>query len=460
MEQKRQNALLRDDKPGLRAGSLIRTRVILPNMEFENRQKIFVVKQVRGDGRFTAYAFTSHQERTKYATSFAVKADEVNLLYKDSVVQVSPEYDFPADWNYTKMHGVLTPVQMTELMLLQESYKEKNIIEKIEVNQKQADELREVRAAVQRVERELKKDPKKLIDYLAFSSKFYLYSPRNLMLLYAQNPRATFTAGKGRYQRMGYRVKPGAQSIQILRKQTKEYFERNGYLIPVMKATNAEKAKLFAGKIEVVQKTYFEAVDIYDITQTTCPEKDYPKVYGVEYTSDQHAELFDQLKELSELSGVPVEIKDLTAVSLRGLYNPQQNTITISPLLQSSERLGTMCNEYARALLHRTTTQSPAVEVFEAQCLATMLSGRFGLPINENDKKSMAKNLEEAQKDPKFKLEVSLARVQKQLRYIDKRIDIPQLLEEELGVQPMRQQRNFTAPEPGFQPPHRGGGRT
>ncbi len=458
MEQKRQNALPRDDKPGLRAGSIIRTRVVLPNMEFENRQKIFVVKQVRGDGRFTAYAFTSHQERTKYATSFAVKADEVNLLLKDSVVQINPEYDFPANWNYTKMHGVLTPAQMTELMLLQETYKEKNIIEKIEVNQKQADDLREVRAAVQKVERELKKDPQKLIDYLGFSSKFYFYSPRNLMLLYAQNPSATFTAGKGRYQRMGYRVKPGAQSIQILRKQAKEYFERNGYLTPVMKATNAEKAKLFAGKIEVVQKTYFEAVDVYDITQTTCPEKDYPKVYGVEYTSDQHAELFDQLKELSELSGVPVEIKDLTAVSLRGLYSPQQNTITISHLLQSSERLSTMCNEYAYALLRRTTTQSPAVEVFEAQCLATMLSGRFSLPITENDKENMTKNLEEAQKDPKFKLEVSLARVQRQLRYIDKRIDLSPQQEEELELEP-QQPRSKKAPEPGFQLPHRGGGR-
>ena len=458
MEQKRKNALPRDDKPGLRAGSLIRTRVVLPNTEFENRQKIFVVKQVRGDGRFTAYAFTSHQERAAYVTSFALKADEVNLLLKDSVVQISPEYDFPADWNYTKMHGVLVPAQMTELMLLQESYKEKNVVEKIEVDQKQADDLREVRAAVQRVERELKKDPKKLIDYLAFSAKFYRYSSRNLMLLYAQNPSATFTAGKGRYQRMGYRVKPGAQAIHILRTKTENFFECNGYLIQVRKATNAEKAKLVEGKIEVVQKTYYEAVDIYDIAQTTCPAKDYPKVYGVEYTSDQHAELFGQLKELSELSGVPVEIKDLTAVSLRGLYNPQQNTITISHLLQSSERLGTMCNEYARALLHRTTTQSPAVEAFEAQCLATMLSGRFGLPINENDKKSMAKNLEEAQKDPKFKLDVSLARVQRQLRYIDKRIELNPQLEEELELEPQQPKHGNKALEQGFQPPHRGGG--
>lgn len=459
MEQKYSGALPRGEKPGLRAGTLIRTRVVLPNMEFENRQKIFVVKQVRGDRRFTAYAFTSHQERAAYAASFALKADEVNLLSKDSVVQVDTEYDFPADWNYTKLHGVLTPGQMTELMLLQESYKEKNVVGKIEVDQKQTDDLREIRSTVQQMQRELKTDPDKLLNYLAFSAKFYQYSPRNLMMIYAQNPHATFTAAKGRYLRMGYRVKPGEKGIEILRPQTKEYFERNGYLVPVMKATNAEKAKLFAGKIEVVQKTYFEAVDIYDITQTTCPEKDYPKVYGVEYTSDQHAELFDQLKELSELSGVPVEIKDLTATSLRGLYNPQQNTITINALLQGSERLGTMCNEYARALLRRTTTQSPAVEEFEAQCLANMLEGRFGLPTSENNKEYMVRNLEEAQKDPKFKLDVSLARVQKQLRYIDKRIDIPQQ-EEELGVQPMRQQRNFTAPEPGFQPPHRGGGRT
>ena len=348
---------------------------------------------------------------------------------------------------------------LPKLMLLQESYKEKSVVEKIEVDQKQTDDLHDIRSAVQKMQRELKADPDKLLNYLAFSAKFYQYSPRNLMMIYAQNPHATFTAAKGRYLRMGYRVKPGEKGIEILRPQTKEYFERNGYLVPVMKATNAEKAKLAAGKIEVVQKTYFDPSDVYDISQTTCPVKDYPKVYDKGYNSEQHAALFERMKELSELSGVPVEIKDLASISLNGFYSPQQNTITLNHLLQDSERLDTMCHEYAHALLHRTTTQSPAVAEFEAQCLANMLESRFGLPTSENNKEYMVKNLEEAQKDPKFKLDVSLARVQKQLRYIDKRIDIPQQ-EEELELEPQQPKHSNKAPEPGFQPSHRGGGRT
>jgi hypothetical protein len=71
----------------------------------------------------------------------------------------------------------------------------------------------------------------------------------------------------------------------------------------------------------------------------------------------------------------------------------------------------------------------------------------------------MVRNLEEAQKDPKFKLDVSLARVQKQLRYIDKRIEIPQQ-EEKLELEPQQPKHSNKAPEPGFQLPHRGGGRT
>ncbi len=39
MEQKHNNALPRDDKPGLRAGNLIYTRVVLPNTEFENGRR-------------------------------------------------------------------------------------------------------------------------------------------------------------------------------------------------------------------------------------------------------------------------------------------------------------------------------------------------------------------------------------------------------------------------------------
>ncbi len=82
-----------------------------------------------------------------------MKTDEVNKLTKDSVVQINTEYDFPADWKFTKLHGVLTPAQMTELMLLQESYKEKNVVEKIEVEQKQTDDLHEIRSAVQQMQR-------------------------------------------------------------------------------------------------------------------------------------------------------------------------------------------------------------------------------------------------------------------------------------------------------------------
>ena len=452
---KRQN----EGKGGLKPGNLFHTKIALPDASFSRHLKIFVVKEAHGDGKFTAYSLTSNLKSADYAGSFSVNADEVNLLAQDSVVQVNREFDFPSSWPLVKMHGVLTPGQMTELMLLQETYKEKNVIEKFEVQHPLADDVEDIHRQVSEMLQGFHSDPAKLIDYLAFSSKFYQYSPRNQMLIYRAAPYSTFVASKSRFEKMGYKINPEAQRIPILRPQKMELFDHNGYLIPVSQATREEKQKIAQGKIEIVEKTHFQRMYVYDISQTSCPVKDYPKVYDKGYTSEQHAALFEQMKELSELSGVPVEIKDLASLSLGGFYHREENTITLNRLLQDTERLAVMCHEYSHALLHRTSTQSKGVREFEAQCLANMLQGRFGVPVSENNKEYMVKSYEAAQKDPKFKLDASLGRVQRQLRYIDKRIELKQELEEDLELEP-HQPQNMNAKEPGFQPPHRGGGRT
>lgn len=49
--------------------------------------------------------------------------------------------------------------------------------------------------------------PSKLVDYLLFSSKFYKYSARNTMLIYFQNPFATFVSSKTKFQEMGFTLK-------------------------------------------------------------------------------------------------------------------------------------------------------------------------------------------------------------------------------------------------------------
>lgn len=102
-----------------------------------------------------------------------------------------------------------------------------------------------------------------------------------------------------------------------------------------------------------------------------------------------------------------------------------------------------MCHEYAHALLHRTSTQPKEVKEFEAQCLANMLQKRFGLELSAGEVAYMAENSRKAEKNEKFNLDDSLDRVQKQLRYINKRVE----LQHEIAQEPeLAQQKELQKP--------------
>lgn len=427
----------------LRPGSMLFAKLTMESASFDKRDKIFVVKEVRGDGSFTAYRVTSTPKRAEDLDALAVTPDTVNKLVKASSIKTDKEYLFPATYPFVKLHGVITPAQITELMLLQESYKEKNEIKVMEVAEPVTDNKDEIKEAVKDMLNDFRRDPKLIMEYLAFSAKFYRYSAKNCLRIYAQNPYATFVGSKKQFRELGYQVNRDAKKIEILRPEKREFFARNHELVPVTYATPAEKKAIFAKEIQVVVKTYFKGADIYDISQTNCPPSDYPKVFDMGYKSSQHAELFENMKQLSEMSGVPVKLKELDSISLGGYYDPNENTITINSRFDDSQRLNVMCHEYAHALLHRTSTQSKEVKEFEAQCLANMLQKRFGLELSAGEVAYMADYSRKAEKNEKFNLDDSLDRVQKQLRYINKRVE----LQHEIAQEPeLAQQKELQKP--------------
>lgn len=52
--------------------------------------------------------------------------------------------------------------------------------------------------------------------FLSFSSKFYNYSARNTLLIYAQNPQASYVKGYKAWNQLGRYVKKGAKGLAIL----------------------------------------------------------------------------------------------------------------------------------------------------------------------------------------------------------------------------------------------------
>ena len=87
-----------------------------------------------------------------------------------------------------------TPVKKEDIKMTASSFKpikEENLQKRngSELAQKNQEEARE---KITTLAKNFEADPSTLADYLQFGSRFYKYSPKNTLLLYAQNPFATY----------------------------------------------------------------------------------------------------------------------------------------------------------------------------------------------------------------------------------------------------------------------------
>ena len=84
-----------------------------------------------------------------------------------------------------------TPVKKEDIKMAAPSkpIKEENLQKGNELARKNQEEARE---KITTLAQNFEADPSTLADYLQFGSRFYKYSPKNTLLLYAQNPFATY----------------------------------------------------------------------------------------------------------------------------------------------------------------------------------------------------------------------------------------------------------------------------
>lgn len=75
-----------------------------------------------------------------------------------------------------------------------------------------------IKAALERIENGLAaiNTDEDWLSFLSFQSLFYNYSFRNAMLIYTQNPEATYVKGYKAWNRLGRYVKKGAKGLAIL----------------------------------------------------------------------------------------------------------------------------------------------------------------------------------------------------------------------------------------------------
>lgn len=391
----------------------------------EARARLFLVESVDAEtGEITALGLT-----TKAGTDdslWEIARTEENKLFKPYLAQLEAQYIFSHDWPFVIQPQCVQKSQLEELLEAREQYKKDNKLRRIMMREAPLEGTDKLQQQIKEMCDNFKRDPKQYMEYLRFAGQFYQYSIRNRMLIYRQNPYATFVASRTAWNQKEAHILPDQQlkGISILRPITTELIKRENDWVAVRMATNEEREKIAKGELKIYEKTYFAISKVYDISQTDFPKDRYPEIYSMGQKSMDHAEVYACVKELARASGIPVKKEQLPSISLHGYYSPSENAITINSNLEDTKAAVTLCHEYAHGLLHRTSTQSEAICEFEAQSLALMLMARYGLPQDDSEIGYMKTYLERANNDKNFSLDTSLERLQKQLKFVDERISL------------------------------------
>lgn len=244
---------------------------------------------------------------------------------------------------------------------------------------------------------DFKTDPTMIGEYLQFSSRFYSYSTRNTMLIFSQNPHATFVQSFDSWKEMDASVKKGEHGLKIFFPVFTTFLQLGeNQEVPLSKATKQQKADYKAGKLSAEKRlTNFRIGNVFDISQTTYPKEDYPKLFHMGYADVEHRMLCTAVANYCrETLGCDVSYENnVNSISLRGSYSRLTNTITINPLLEDTQRLSTLTHEMAHAMVHSRLVDSPGFQKeFEADALSIMFLSDFGISPTEQRLRHLSDN--------------------------------------------------------------------
>lgn len=166
--------------------------------------------------------------------------------------------------------------------------------------------------------------------YLQFQSRFYSYSARNAMLIYAQNPRATYVKGYRAWNSLGRYVKRGAKGIAILapchrRKKDEEDVPPDN------------------GKI-----SGFRIVYVYDVSDTAGSDEQLPVlVTGLRGDGAEEERLYEKLKSIVSTRYTVEEAEGMAA---KGSYTKDTGVIAIKADQSHGQKVKTLLHEYAHGI--------------------------------------------------------------------------------------------------------------
>lgn len=232
-------------------------------------------------------------------------------------------------------------------------------------------------------------DPKQIMEFLEFGSRFYHYSLRNTQLIYQQNPNVTFVQSYDAWKQMGASVK-GQKGIKVYVPKYVTYLMLDKEKPVQLKyATAMQRAAYKKGEIPSKKILTYGIGNVFDISQTDFPKEKYPVLFHMGRNSVEHHQWIEILKSfVEEELHCRVGVEDLESISLRGFYRcgEAEKEIVLNHLLNDTEKLSTLTHEIGHAVTFQYEIERAEAEL-RADMISMMLQWSMGIEVTDSRKR-------------------------------------------------------------------------
>lgn len=210
-----------------------------------------------------------------------------------------------------------------------------------------------IKAALEQIEEGLAaiNTDKDWLQFLGFQSRFYSYSIGNTMLIYKQNPDASFVKGYRAWNDLGRYVKKGSKGIAILAPCVRKAKDDDKLADRTVckRDTDEKDKKTIAG---------FRIAYVYDIADTDGSDEFLPVlVKGLAGNSDRERTIYEKLRDVISQEHLVLEV---TGTTSKGAYNLETGFISINADYDYVQRIKTLLHEYTHAV---DFTMNPAEDI-------------------------------------------------------------------------------------------------
>lgn len=233
-----------------------------------------------------------------------------------------------------------------------------------------------IKAALERIDNSLAaiNTDEDWLKFLCFQAQFYNYSFGNAMLIFSQNPNATYVKGYKAWNQLGRYVKKGSKGLAILApciRKVEVFKEPENKNMYHDEEAEKEIRKVVSG---------FRIAYVYDIADTDGDDSVLPVlVTGLAGNGEQEKEIYERLFGVISKGHC---VQEVSGTASKGSFNLETKVISIREDLKYLQKIKTLLHEYAHLLdfqMHPEDDISRNRRELIAESVAFIVSLRLGL---------------------------------------------------------------------------------